>query len=49
MVAGRNREFGVCTCRVRTCFLYVIKPFCYSVTRYMCIPEIYVLGRVIRV
>ena len=29
-MVGRNRELGVCSCRVRTCFIYVIKPICYS-------------------
>ena len=48
-MAGRIRELGVCSCRVRTCFVYVIKPLCYSVPRYECIPGIYVIARVIRV
>ena len=46
-VAGRIREFDVCSCRVRTCFAYVIKPPCYSVQIYECIPGIYVIARVI--
>ena len=46
-MAGGVSEFGVCSCRVRTCFVYVIKLPCYSVQIYECIPGIYVIARVI--
>ena len=46
-VAGGIRELGVCSCRVRTCFVYVIKLLCYGVQIYECIPGIYVIARVI--
>ena len=42
-MAGGVREFDVCSCRVRTCFVYVIKPPYYSVQIYECIPGIYVI------
>ena len=43
-MAGGVRELDVCSCRVRTCFVYVIKLPCYSVQIYECIPGIYVIG-----
>ena len=49
MVAGRVREFDVCSCRMRTCYIHVIKLPYYSVQIYECIPGIYVIARVIRV
>ena len=48
-VAGRVSEFDVYSRRVRTYFVYVIKPPCHSVEIYECIPGIYVITRVIRV
>ena len=42
-------QFHVYSCRVRTYFVEVIKPPCYSVQIYECIPGIYVITRVIRV
>ena len=48
-MAGGVRELHVYSCRVRTYFVYVIKPPCYSVQRYECIPGIYVITTVIRV
>ena len=48
-MAGGVREFHVYSCRVRTYFVYVIKPSCYSVQIYECIPGIYVITRAIRV
>ena len=47
-MAGGVRD--VCSCRVRTCFVYMIKPPCYySVQIYECIPGIYVIASVSRV
>ena len=43
-MAGGVREFDVCSCRMRTCFEYVIKPPCYCVHIYECIPGIYVIA-----
>ena len=42
-------QFDVYSCRVRTYFVYVIKPPCNSVQIYEGIPGIYVITRVIRV
>ena len=48
-MAGGVRQLDVYSCRVKTYFVYVIKPPCYSVQIYECIPRIYVITRVIRV
>ena len=48
-VAGGVRQSDVYSHRVKTYFVYVIKPPCYSVQIYECIPGIYVIVRVIRV
>ena len=48
-MAGGVSQFDVYSHRVKTYDVYVIKPPCYSVQIYECIPGIYVITRVIRV
>ena len=48
-VAGGVSQLDVYSHRVKTYFVYVIKPPCYSVHIYKCIPGIYVIARVIQV